>query len=79
MVEQPLRHPVSQISYLFKSYWPMKIRYVDMDGHKHSTLQRIPEPLHSAYLVMLDQFNLLDLVLLVGARRYGYALQARAA
>jgi hypothetical protein len=76
MVVQPLRNPVRQISYLLKSYWPMKARYVGTDGRKHSTFQRIPEPHHSAYLVMLDEFNLLALVLLVGVRRYRYALQA---
>jgi hypothetical protein len=75
MVVQPLRNPVRQVSYLLKSYWPMKVRYVDARGRKSSTFQRIPEPYHSAYLVMLDQFNLLDLILLIGVRRYGNILQ----
>ena len=76
MVVQPLKNPEKQISYLLKSYWPMKVRYIDEEGCKRSTLQRIPEPFQSKYLMMLDQFNLLDLVFLVGVRRYGHALQA---
>jgi hypothetical protein len=75
MVVQPVDYPARQISYLYKSYWPMRIRYIDAFGQKQSTFRRIPEPYHSQYLIMLDQVNLLDLVLLIGVRRYGNTLQ----
>ena len=75
MVLQPINNPDRQISYLLKSYWPMKIRYTNTLGQKKSTFQRIPEPYHTQYLIMLDQFDLLDFLLLIGVRRYGSTLQ----
>jgi hypothetical protein len=75
MVAQPVVSSARQLSYLLKSYWLMKIRYIEPDGRKKSTFQRIPEPYHSQYLIMLDQFNLLDFILLIGVRRYGSTLQ----
>jgi hypothetical protein len=69
MVVQPLRDPPPQISYLLKSYWPMRVRH-----QKSSTFRRIPEPLHSEYLMMQDRFDLLDFVFLLGVRRQGHRL-----
>lgn len=77
MVVQPIIHPARQLSYLLKSYWPMRVRYLDAFGEEMSTFHRLTEPYHSEYLIMLDQLNLLDLILLIGVRRYGHALQVR--
>lgn len=77
MVVQPIIHPARQLSYLLKSYWPMRLRYLDAFGEEMSTFRRLTEPYHSEYLIMLNQWNLLDLVLLIGVRRYGHALQVR--
>ncbi len=74
MVVQPLRDPPRQISYLLKSYWPMRERHARAGYQKSSTFRRIPEPLHSEYLMMQDQFNLLDFVFLLGVRRQGHRL-----
>jgi hypothetical protein len=76
MVVQPLNDPERQISYLYKSYWPMRVRYLTTAGEEESEFRRIEEPQHSAYLVALNQFTLLDFVFLLGARRYGHALRA---
>src|SRR5258708_1420905 len=62
MVVQPVINPPQQISYLLKSYWPMKVRYIAIDGQKRSTFWRIREPYHTQYLIVLDQFNLLDFI-----------------
>jgi hypothetical protein len=75
MVVQPVINPARQISYLYKSYWPMKIRYVTASGEKRSTFRRIPEPYHTQYLIKLDQFDLLGFILLIGFRRYGNTLR----
>jgi len=74
MVVQPLSDSPPQISYLLKSYWPLRERYVRANGKEFSTFRRIPEPLHSEYLMMQDQFNLLDFVFLLGVRRQGHRL-----
>jgi hypothetical protein len=76
MVVQPLENPARQVSYLLKSYWPMRIRYIDAYGEERSSFQRIAEPYQAAYLVMLNRFNLLDFVLLIGVRRNGHVLKA---
>jgi hypothetical protein len=74
MLVQPLENPAKQISYLFKSYWPMRIRYIDAFGNDQSTFQRVTEPYQTAYLLMLNRFELLDFVLLIGVRRRGHSL-----
>jgi hypothetical protein len=76
MVVQSVDYPARQISYLYKSYWPMRVRYIDAFGEEKSTFRRIPEPYHSQYLIMLNQVNLLDLMLLIGVRRSGNTLQS---
>lgn len=74
MVVQPLNDPAPQVSYLLKSFWPLRERYVQKGSQKSSTFRRIPEPLHSECLMMHDQFNLLDFVFLLGVRRQGHHL-----
>jgi hypothetical protein len=76
MLVQPLKNPAKQISYLFKSYWLMRIRYINVPGEENSAFRRIPEPYQTDYLVMLDRFSLLDFVLLIGVRRNGHVLKA---
>jgi hypothetical protein len=78
MVTQPLKAPARQISYLFKSYWPMRVKFTGMSGKTLSAFQRIPQPLHSAYLIMLGQHRLLDFIFLFGVRRHVHELQAHA-
>jgi hypothetical protein len=75
MVTQRLNAPERQISYLFKSYWPMRVRFIGPHGRSVSAFQRIPGPLHSAYLTMLDRSRLLDFLFLFGVRRYGHELR----
>jgi hypothetical protein len=75
MFVQPLKDSAEQISYLLKSYWPMRVRYTDLSGKEKSTFQRIPEPHQTAYLVMLDRFDLLDFILLIGVRRHRSVLK----
>jgi hypothetical protein len=75
MFVQPVMHPARQISYLFKSYWPMRVRHVGVLGDEKSTFRRISEPHHTEYLIALNQFNLYDSILLIGVRRYGSTLR----
>ena len=74
MLVQPLKNPAKQISYLHKSYWPMRIRYVDAFGNDQSTFQRVTQPHQTPYLLMSNRFELLDFVLLIGVRRRGHVL-----
>jgi hypothetical protein len=71
MIVQPLRDLARQVSYLFKCFWPMRMRYDMSAGQSRSRFCRIPEPYHSAYLITLHKFDLLDLMFLLGVRRYG--------
>ena len=61
---QPLVHPVPQISYILKSFWPAKS---GPSGHR-GRIHRIPEPAHSEYLCWLHKHDFSELVLLMGCR-----------
>ena len=74
MVVQRLRDPAPQISYLLKSYWPLRERYIGLNGKEFSTFKRIPEPSHSQWLILQNQFNLFNFVFLLGARRQRHHL-----
>lgn len=74
MFVQPLIHPAPQLSYLFKSYWPLRARYLRPDGREASTFRRIPDPLMSEWLIAADRSRLLDFIFLLGVRRQGHRL-----
>jgi hypothetical protein len=75
MVVQSVVNPPRQLSYLLKSYWPLRMRYIDAFGEERSNFQRIMEPYHTQYLTILDQFKLLDFIFLIGVRHYGHTLR----
>lgn len=75
MKVDPVNDPVRQFSYVLKSYWPQKVRFIGRSNRMSGSKRRLDEPHHTEHLMWLDQFGLLDLLLLVGVRRYGNELR----
>lgn len=73
----PVNEAARQFSYVCKSFWNWRHRYVDDEGHYNTVekKRRVPEPHHTEYLLWLDRFAVSDLMLLVGLRRYGGQLR----
>lgn len=73
----PVKNAGRQFSYVLKSFWNWRLRYIDDQGHYNTVekKRRVPEPHHTEYLVWLDCFAVSDLMLLVGVRRYGGRLR----
>lgn len=74
---KPVKDAARQFSYVLKSFWNWRQRYVDDQGHYNTVekRRRVPEPHHTEYLLWLDRFAVSDLMLLVGVRRYGGRLR----
>ncbi|SDE64537.1 hypothetical protein [Rhodospira trueperi] len=75
---QAIRNPVSQYSYIMKSYWPQKNRYWDNSGSVRNRGSRIREPCHSEYLSWLNDIGLTDQLFFMGLRRRGNELRLTA-
>lgn len=74
----PLRSPVDQLSYIYKTLFSRRVSYTDNDG----TRDALDHPLKGAQAVeiaaWLDRFEMLDRLLLHGLRRRGHEIVSTA-
>lgn len=70
-----INHPVRQLSYLLKFYWPSKGVRELSDGSRKRDRRggRIPEPYHAQYLLWLNRQRLSEISVMIGgwSRRNG--------
>jgi hypothetical protein len=70
---------LAQLSYVFQSFWPCRYRGPAADDPKRTIRQRqkqrIPEPIHSAWLLKMDSSEPADLLLVIGSPKLSNRLR----